>query len=205
MAYVTTGEAAQELGVGLNTIKRWIANGDLQGIQTPGGHWRIPETALHSFMRKHGFSVLPHAPNTPPRVLIVDDDPSVCALLEAILDQADFSPDVKSTRDGYTGLVQIGAWRPDVLVLDIFMPGINGLEVLRRLRDDHELLGNMAIVVITSAFDQPDVMRAVRKSSPNAVLPKPVDARQFLAAMSACLTPPVAAPRTVRESRRVLP
>jgi len=189
MVYVTTGEAARELGVGLNTIKRWIANGDLQGIQTPGGHWRIPEAALHGFMRKHGFSAVPHASNTPPRVLIIDDDPVVCALLEAILEQADFSPDVKCIQDGYTGLVQIGAWRPDVLVLDILMPDINGLDVLHRLKNDRELLGCMGIVVVTSAFDRPDIMRAVRKSAPEAVLPKPVDARQFLAAISACLTP----------------
>jgi len=205
MTYVTTGEAAQELGVGLNTIKRWIANGDLRGIQTPGGHWRIPETALHSFMREHGFSAVPHASNTPPRVLIVDDDPSVCALLESILEQADFPCEVKCARDGYTGLVQIGAWQPDVLVLDILMPVFNGLDVLHSLRNNRELPGGMAIVVITSAFDRPDIMRAVRKAGPDAMLPKPVDARQFLAAMSACLTPPVAVPRTVRESRRVLP
>jgi len=190
MTYVTTGEAAHMLGVGLNTIKRWIASGDLRGIQTPGGHWRIPDEALHGFMRKHGFSTTTRPPGTPPRVLIVDDDPSVCALLEAMLEQAGFSSEVKCIRDGYAGLVQIGAWRPDVLVLDIIMPGMNGLDVLRRLRDDHELLGNMAIVVVTSAFDQPDIIRAVRKAGPDAVLPKPVDARQFLAAIGACLVQP---------------
>jgi len=203
MTYVTTGEAAHMLGVGLNTIKRWIANGDLRGIQTPGGHWRIPDEALHGFMREHGFSTTTRPPGTPPRVLIVDDDPSVCALLEAILEQANSPCEVKCTRDGYTGLIQIGAWRPDVLVLDIIMPGMNGLDVLRRLRDDHELLGNMAIVVVTSAFDQPDIIRAVRKAGPDAVLSKPVDARQFLAAIGACLASPATIPQGAGVSRAV--
>jgi len=202
MTYVTTGEAAHLLGVGLNTIKRWIANGDLRGIQTPGGHWRIPDEALHGFMLEHGFSDAPHMSNATPRVLIVDDDPSVCALLEAMLEQADFPSDVKCIRDGYTGLIQIGAWRPDVLVLDIIMPGMNGLDVLRRLRDDHELLGNMAIVVVTSAFDQPDIIRAVRKAGPDAVLPKPVDTRQFLAAIGACLAPPTTNQQGTHGSKR---
>jgi len=193
--YVTTGKAAHMLGVGLNTIKRWIANGDLRGIQTPGGHWRIPGEALHSFMREHGFSAASHMSNATPRVLIVDDDPSVCVLLEAILEQADFSLEVKCIQDGYTGLIQIGAWRPDVLVLDIIMPGMNGLDVLQRLRDDHELLGNMAIVVVTSAFDQPDIVRAVHKARPDAALSKPVDTRQFLAAIGACLASPAAVPQ----------
>jgi len=202
MAYVTTGEAARQLGVGLNTIKRWISNGDLRGIQTPGGHWRIPESALLGFMREHGFSTTDHAPNTPPRVLIVDDDPSVCTLLEAILRQADFSCEVKCARNGYTGLVQIGSWRPDVLVLDILMPGLSGVDVLRRLREDHELSEGMAIVVLTAAFDRPDIMRAVHKTGPDAVLPKPVNARQFLAAVGACLAPPVAAPWSADKAGR---
>jgi len=205
MTYVTTGEAAHVLGVGLNTIKRWIANGDLRGIQTPGGHWRIPEEALYGFMRERGFSAAPHTSNTAPRVLIIDDDPSVCALLGALLEQADFSSEVKCIRDGYTGLVQIGSWRPDVLVLDIIMPGINGLDVLRRLRDDHELLGNMAIVVVTSAFDQPEIIRTVRKSFPDAVLPKPVNARQFLTAIGTCLTPSTAVPQDAHELGKAHP
>jgi len=203
MDYVTTGEAARVLGVGLNTIKRWIASGDLRGIQTPGGHWRIPEEALHSFMREHGFSTDTRAPGAPPRVLIVDDDPSVCALLEAMLEQADFPCEVKSARDGYTGLIQIGAWRPDVLVLDILMPVFDGLDVLHSLRNNPQLPGGMAIVVVTSAFDRPDIMRTVHKSSPDAVLPKPVDARQFLAAIGACLASPAAVPQGAGASRVV--
>jgi excisionase family DNA binding protein len=205
MAYVTTGEAANMLGVGLNTIKRWIASGDLRGIRTPGGHWRIPELELQNFMQTHGMLTPGRDKKDPARVLIVDDAPSVCSLLTAVLEQAEFSSEVKCAHDGYTGLIQIGSWRPDVLVLDIFMPGINGLDVLHRLRDDRELLGDMAIVVITSAFDQPDVMQAVRKAEPQAILPKPVDAQQFLISISACLAPPATVPPNTYESRRILP
>jgi len=189
MTYVTTGEAARVFGVGLNTIKRWIASGDLQGIRTPGGHWRIPEAALLGFMQAHGMPQ-PRDEAAPARLLIVDDDPSVCALLSAVLEQAEFCCQVKSVHDGYMGLIQIGSWRPDVLVLDILMPGIDGVEVLHRLRGDRELLGGMAIVVITGVFDQPEFMRAVREAGPDVVLPKPVDVRQFLTAVGAYLSPP---------------
>jgi len=67
------------------------------------------------------------------------------------------------------------------------------------------LPGGMAIVVITSAFDRPDIMRTVRKAGPDAVLPKPVDARQFLTAISACLGPPATVTQGVHERGRVLP
>jgi excisionase family DNA binding protein len=186
MVYMTTGEAARMLGVGLNTIKRWISSGDLRGVRMPGGHWRIPQDDLHSFMLEHDMQIPASDESTPARVLIVDDDPSECALLKALLEQADFLSEVQCAHDGYTGLVRIGAWRPDVLVLDILMPGINGLEVLRRLRAGPDL-GDMAIVVITAIFDQPDVIQAVRAAGVAAMLPKPVEARQFLAAVGACL------------------
>jgi excisionase family DNA binding protein len=202
MAYITTGEAADKLGVGLNTIKRWIASGNLHGIRTPGGHWRIPDQELLGFMQSHGMLASARDEKDAARVLIVDDDPSVCSLLAAVLEQAEFSSETKCAHDGCTGLIQIGSWRPDVLVLDIFMPGINGLDVLHRLHNDRELLGNMAIVVITSAFDQSNLMRTVREAGPVAVLPKPIDAQQFLATINTCLTAPATVPPNAHKSRK---
>jgi CheY-like chemotaxis protein len=133
----------------------------------------------------------------PARILIVDDDPFVCSLLTALLEQAGFFSEVKCAHDGGTGLIQIGSWQPDVLVLDIFMPGINKL--LHYLENNRKLLGDMTIVVITSAFDQPNVIRTVRKAKPDAVLPKPIDAQQFLTTVSAYLIPPATVPPTAHE------
>ncbi len=185
MGYVTTGEAAKCLGVTVKTVKRWIASGDLRGVQTLGGHWRIPEAALHRFMQERGMRSPKR--DEAPRILIVDDDQAACALLVGILEACATPTEIKCVHDGYTGLVQVGAWQPDVLVLDILMPGIDGLQVLHRLRHDRKLLGDMAIVVVTSAFDQPDLMRSVRKAAPDAILFKPVDAREFLGVIKACL------------------
>lgn len=193
MVYMTTGEAARMLGVGLNTVKRWISSGDLRGICTPGGHWRISKDDLYAFMRANGMPIPDSNKTTPARVLIVDDDPSVCTLLEAVLEQAGFPSEVQCAHDGYTGLMRIGAWRPDVLVLDILMPGINGLEVLRRIRADPDL-NDMVIVVVTAIFDQPDVIQAARSAGVAAILPKPVEVRRLLDIVGACLASPVACP-----------
>jgi len=186
MAYVTTGDAAAVLGVGLNTVKRWIASGDLKGIQTPGGHWRIPKKALEQFMQTQGMQ-MPAEDENPARILIVDDEPHVCTLLRGILEDAAFPSDIKCAHDGYTGLIQIGSWCPDVLLLDVFMPGIDGIEVLHRLQADHELAGDMKIIVVTAAFDRPILKQALHKVRPDALLPKPVNAQQLLAAVNKCL------------------
>jgi excisionase family DNA binding protein len=181
------------LGVGLNTVKRWISSGDLRGICTPGGHWRITKDDLYAFMRSNGMPIPDRNRATPARVLIVDDDPSVCTLLEAVLEQADFTSEVQSVHDGYTGLMRLGAWRPDVLLLDILMPGINGLEVLRRIRADPDL-GNLAIVVITSIYDQPGLVQAAKSAGVAAILPKPVETCRLLDIVGACLASPVTCP-----------
>ncbi|WP_297478005.1 response regulator [Ferrovum sp.] len=189
---MTTGEAARMLGVGLNTVKRWINSGDLRGVCTPGGHWRISKDDLYAFMRARGLSIPGRDRTTPARMLIVDDDPSECTLLRAVLEQADFPSEIQCVHDGYTGLMRIGAWRPDVLVLDILMPGIDGLEVLSRIRADPDL-DDMVIIVVTAIFDRFEVVQAARSAGVAALLPKPVEARRLLDIVGACLAaPPVA-------------
>ena len=177
MAYISTGEAARMLGVGLNTVKRWISNGALRGVCTPGGHWRIAKEDLREFMRSSGMH--PKARKMPGRVLVIDDEPSVCALHKAILEHADFPTEVQCVDDGYTGLIRIGTWRPDVLILDIIMPGINGLEVLRRIRADRDL-DDMAIIVVTATFDQAEVAKTLQASGVVAILPKPLEPQRLL-------------------------
>lgn len=177
--YMTTGEAARLLGVGLNTIKRWIANGALEGVRTPGGHWRIPEMALRRLMHASGRKRL--------RILILDDDPAACELLSAVLERFKIPCECRCVYHGYSGLIQIGAWRPDVFVLDILMPGINGIDVLHRLYDDPELRAGMITMVVTGAYDRTPLIRAVRSAGADAILPKPVDAARFLESLDACL------------------
>ncbi len=186
MGYITTGQAARRLGVGLNTIKRWIARGELEGVRTPGGHWRIPEPSFRDFTRIHGLEPVVPGASKPSRVLIVDDDPATCALLEGALEELALPCEVRCVQDGYSALLQVGAWCPDLLVLDIVMPGIDGIEVLRRLREDR-VVGKMAIIVITSAYDRPVLLRAVRAAGPDAILPKPVDLPGFRACVTGCL------------------
>ena len=186
MAYVTTGDAARMLGVGLNTVKRWIGSGALQGVCTPGGHWRISREDLYAFMKSNGMPIPERKKACPFRVLIIDDDPVVCALHQALLEHAGFPSEIQCVHDGYTGLMRIGSWRPDVLVLDVLMPGIDGLEVLHRIRADHDL-DEMAIILVTAIFDQHEVVQAARSAGVAAILPKPVESRRLLDIVGACL------------------
>lgn len=183
---MTTGNVARQLGVGLNTVKRWISSGALRGVCTPGGHWRISSEDLYLFMRKKGMTMAVSGQANSSRVLVIDDDPSACELYRAVLEQTDVPLEVQCAQDGYTGLMKIGAWQPDILVLDILMPGINGLEVLRRIRENSEG-ENMAVIVVTAIPEQPDVRLTLRSAGVAAVLPKPLEVQRFMDVIGACL------------------
>lgn len=177
--YITTGKAAKICGVRVNTIKNWIQNGSLQAIQTPGGHWRIPRIAFLEFAGRHSIPLPESMMNPAPvqeqrRILIVDDDPAVHELITGTLDLSPFHYETLSAHDGCSGLMQVGLFRPHILILDIMMPEINGLEVIHRLKLQNESLGGMKILAITAATDRFLVMKKLKEAGPDAILSKPL-------------------------------
>ena len=84
------------------------------------------------------------------RVLVVEDEPGVAMVLTELLLGEGY--DVRHTANGHDALQQIGEWLPDVVVLDLTLPGIGGVEVARRLRDlRDERAAQVPVVVITGA------------------------------------------------------
>jgi len=138
--YLTTRQSAARLGVTVNAIKSWIRDDELPALRTPGGHHRIAEADLLEFQSR--LSERSKSPvRTRSRVLIVDDDRELLSVLKEALSRA--LPDVtfQVASDGYEALVQVGSFRPDVLVLDIRMPRLDGFEVCTRLKSRKETAG----------------------------------------------------------------
>ena len=67
----------------------------------------------------------------PPRVLVIDDDPTLAEVVERYLEREGFTVEVRA--DGEQGLDRALSWLPDLVVLDLMLPGLDGLEVCRRL------------------------------------------------------------------------
>ena len=183
--YLTTGEAARCCGVGINTVKRWIQKGELPCVITPGGHWRIPAEAYEQFIaRLQAASPQPAANH---KILLIEDDPAMCTLVEGAFALADFPHTFDIANDGYSGLIKIGAMQPDMILLDIMLPEINGLELMQRIRASQE--GHDArIVVITGAGDRRLVKRAIEAAAPDALFHKPFDTSELVATAQALLT-----------------
>jgi len=195
MELITTGKAARICGVGLNTIKSWIKGGHIKGIQLPSGHWRIPLAELDRFLAtsvladnvsEAGDAEIIHSAKRC-RVLVVDDDPHIHAFVEDSCLLAGIDAEFVFCSDGFAGLIEIGRFKPDLLVLDIMMPQINGLELIQRLKQDAMLASTMPILVMTGAQDKRLVMHRLEQAGPDAILHKPVAAAALVAEISRLL------------------
>jgi len=175
--YITTGKASRMCGVGINTVKRWIEKGELACVITPGGHWRIAEDEFQRFMEN--LQAGRFKPVAAHKVLLIEDDLAMCSLIEGAFELADFATTFDCAHDGYSGLMKIGAMQPDLIVLDIMLPEINGLELMQRIRT-FDLSRDARILVITGAGDRRLVKRALEKAQPDALFLKPFDVNQLI-------------------------
>jgi excisionase family DNA binding protein len=187
--YLTSGEAARICGVHINTIKSWVRKGEIEAILTPGGRWRIQSDSLLKFLQDNGMPVPDEITERPQKILVVDDDPAVCELVRGAMKLSLLSCEIFSVEDGYSGLIKVGDVKPDLMILDIMMPEINGLEVLQRLRANPGLAEGMRIMVLTGAKDSKLVMQNIESVAPDAVLFKPVSVMQLLETIQGLLSP----------------
>jgi len=175
--YCSTKEAAATLGVSHRTVQLWVENGTLQAWRTAGGHRRITVESVNRLVDGRRIAIgAPPAPAsapTPgkPRVLVVDDDPLMLRLYELEMAGWGLDLDVVKANNGFEALIRIGEQRPDLLVSDLNMPGMDGFRMIRTLREDSGTAGMKMIVV--SGLDRATI-KAMGLPADIPVFPKPV-------------------------------
>ena len=116
-------------------------------------------------------------------VLVVDDEPHLCMALRRILEKGGYQ--VTTTTDGQTALEIVRESAPDIVLLDLMMPGLDGREVCRRLRESGTRAG---IVYFTAKADASDPVRLKElRGEADAILSKPATSRQILSKVSSVL------------------
>ena len=110
------------------------------------------------------------------RVLVVDDEPDVCRLLTFSLEQAGF--EAKSVATGSDALLSIGRHPPAVVVLDVGLPDLSGVEVCRRLRADPEA-GDIGIIMLTALGERQDRIVGLEAGADDYVV-KPFDVHEIV-------------------------
>ena len=151
----TTGEAAKICKVSQQTIIRCFDSGQLKGFRVPGSRFRrIPREQLFIFMRDNGIPT-DALESGKRKILIVDDDEELVELISDVLER-DGRFDVRSVNNGFDAGMMVKEYRPDLIVLDVMLPDINGREVCQRVRSD-KTMDDVRIICISGMVEEEKV------------------------------------------------
>jgi excisionase family DNA binding protein len=127
----TASDVARFCQVDLKTIHNWADKGEIRHFRTPGRHLRFRRLDVLDFLRKYGYPIPEVLRTGKPKVVAVDDDPTVLATLRRTLSRRF---ELTTFQDPFDALLAVGSIQPDALVLDVKMPGLDGVRCLERLR-----------------------------------------------------------------------
>ncbi len=145
---LTTGQMAEYCQVRPATVFNWIKGGKLKAYSTPGGHYRVRLEDFLDFLEKYEIPIDEDF-FAPPgsRILIVDDEPNVVEFIERALSGAGEDYLFEGASDGYEAGLKVASFEPNLVILDLVMPRVDGFEVCRRIKTDLETLGTKVLVV----------------------------------------------------------
>jgi excisionase family DNA binding protein len=170
--WLTLGQAAKYLGVAQSTIRKWSDSGRVPAFYTPGGHRRYRRGDLDAFLERSG----PGRGRGGPVVLVVDDDPGVRQVVRANLEAEGYV--VREAGSADEGLASLEEEPPDLLLLDVMMPEVDGWEMLRRVQERYGL-GAIPVLVFSGTVEERTVADATVRGA-RGFLGKPFDLQQLI-------------------------
>jgi excisionase family DNA binding protein len=147
--WLTLGQAAKYLGVAQSTMRKWTDSGRVSTFKTPGGHRRYRRSELDQFLDRSG-RVGGATHEGRPRVLIVDDDARVREYVRVNLEAEGY--DVREAGSASEGLRALEEESPDLILLDVMMPKVDGWEMLRRVQERHGV-GSIPVIMFSGKAD----------------------------------------------------
>ncbi|MHC4600406.1 MAG: response regulator, partial [Planctomycetota bacterium] len=149
----TTHQVARIFGVNPGTLVRWIKEGHLKAHRTPGGHNRIERDELVRFLAECGRFTEEKGPPTL-SILVIDDDRTVFELLRRDLKKHFGDRTVLDwAGDGFEGGRKVVEMNPQIVFLDLMMPGIDGFEVCRNICRDPKT-NRCEVVALTGYYSE---------------------------------------------------
>ena len=170
--WLTLGQAAEYLGVAQSTIRKWSDSGRLPAFYTPGGHRRFRRSDLDAFLSS--------SRGTPfrggPVILIVDDDARLREFVRVNLEMDGYS--VREAASAAEGLAALDEEPPDLILLDVMMPEVDGWEMLRRVRERHGV-DSIPVIMFSGKVDERTAGTAAERGA-QAFIGKPFDPQQLI-------------------------
>ncbi len=202
--FYSTSEVAKLFKVNRVTIYRWVQEGTVKAYRI-GKHLKIPLAEVNRLLREFGFKEMTigaeeaakeeHLMNTIDHVarygqkkkvvIAVDDDMNILTFIKSVFEGMglDQKCELRTYPDAMEALLQIGKEKPDLILLDIVMPGLNGVELARKVRAMYE---DVKILIITG-YPVNDYLTDEERKHFTDFLNKPVDITALYKSINAAL------------------
>ena len=148
--YCGTSYAARLLSLSVATVQSLVEKGEIEAWKTLGGHRRIALKSINAYIAKNSpqLARIDTDPKSRLRVLLVEDDEATRDLYQIQFDDWDLPVDCTWMPSALQAMMDIASMQPDLLITDLTMPGVDGIEMLKTLKRNQNLV-RMQIVVIS--------------------------------------------------------
>ncbi len=170
--YLTPNQVAEMLMLSVASVRQWAEKGELKALTTPGGHRRFLPKDVAEFAKQRNIQ-LNIKNDKQVKVLIIDDDKSLSGYLVALLASKNNHFITEQAFDGFEAGNKVYLFNPDIVLLDMIMPGISGLEVCKNLKAN-EHTAKIRIIAMTGSGSQ-DQMNEIIAAGAEQCLAKPID------------------------------
>jgi two-component system OmpR family response regulator len=178
--FFTTSEVANYCAVTNDGVLKWIKSGKLRAFSTPGGHYRVSAEDFRAFLDKfdipidEGFFRGASGPRT---VLVVDDEPNIREIVRRLLKELDESLQIEEACDGYEAGIKVGSLQPDLIIMDVMMPRVDGISLCKSIRENPKTR-HVKVLAIT-AFPEQDNVKKMYDAGADLCLIKPLQFEHF--------------------------
>lgn len=173
----TTFQISKICAVDITTIMAWVDEGKLKAYRTPGGHRRVLHHDLIGFLKKYNMPIPRDVDDSSKKVLIVDDDPITVRLISRVLSKLETKLQIETALDGFEAGQKYESFLPDLVILDVLLPGVDGFRICRNIRTDKKNT-NVKVIAI-SGVDAESTKSKILKCGADAFIPKPLETNQL--------------------------
>lgn len=185
--YCGTTYAAKLLGLSVGTIQTLVEKSELQAWKTQGGHRRIAMQSIRDYQRRHNMtSMAPESRNNRLKVLLVEDDDVTREMMREFCTRCDIPVDCTAMASGLEALIDISSIMPDILIADLNMPGVDGFELLRTLRQNPTF--NRITYLVISALSTEEIESRGSLPEGTIFMAKPVNLQWLNGFFTALMT-----------------
>mgnify|MGYP003418474547 FL=1 len=185
-------EVANVCGVANQTAINWIRNGYLKAFNTPGGQYRVYVDDLVAFMTERKMRIpralMSNMKKKSCRILVVEDEIGLNHVIKTYLEKKIPEAELFQAFDGFEAGSLISSKKPDLIILDINLPGCNGIDLCKKIKNIEDF-GEPYIFIVTAVQDK-DLLDQLKSLNISCVFRKPLSLVDLLDSVQACFTPP---------------